>query len=66
MKFGEQVRIMRSIRNLTQRQLGDKVGCSNTIIHLIETDQHQPDDSLVTAIRQALGDFDESILEKLK
>ena len=65
MKFGKAIKVMRAVRGLTQRQLGDKVGCSATVIHWIETGQQEATEEQTVKIHQVL-DFSPASDEALK
>jgi len=65
MDFGKQMRVMRVVRELTQKELAAKVGCVPLVLSFIETGQMQPTQELEAKIRQELG-FAEAYEEALE
>jgi transcriptional regulator with XRE-family HTH domain len=59
MQFGEKVRDLRKAKNLTQRDLADKVGVNFTYISKIENGKldfgDYPSDDLIRKLAKALG-----------
>jgi transcriptional regulator with XRE-family HTH domain len=53
--MGEQVRIVRSLRRMSQKALADKTGLTQFVISFIETNRANPTEAQLTAIRAALN-----------
>jgi len=64
MEFATQLRVMRTVRGLSQTELAELVGIPNTRISSMETGQILPGADWEARIRQALGwtaDVDEAL-----
>ncbi len=61
MPFGEQVRILRTLKGLSQRELGRIVGISYTVIYQIENSYAQPSEAARAALIEALGITEERV-----
>jgi Zn-dependent peptidase ImmA (M78 family)/transcriptional regulator with XRE-family HTH domain len=55
MIFGERVLQAREMRDLSQQQLADNIGCSQGAIARVEANQRQPGEDLMSALSQELG-----------
>ncbi|MBU1181370.1 MAG: helix-turn-helix transcriptional regulator [Proteobacteria bacterium] len=54
------LRVFRVMKGLTQEDLGEKVGCNQSLVSKIERKRYVPDPSLKKAIADVLGrDVDE-------
>lgn len=54
-KIGLQVKTIRTLRNMSQKELGESVGVSHATISYIESGLMIPSDELMEQIRSALG-----------
>ena len=52
--FGEKLTALRRAAGLTQKQLGEKIGVSNRVIHYYETETNYPPAHLIDSLAKAL------------
>jgi transcriptional regulator with XRE-family HTH domain len=52
--FGERLTALRRTAGLTQKQLGEKIGVSNRVIHYYETETNYPPAHLIDPLAKAL------------
>lgn len=48
------IRYLRRLKDITQLQLAQKIGCSHSWIYMIEKNYYQPDDEMKKKIAEAL------------
>lgn len=53
-RIGDQIRMMRTLRGLSQQELGTRTGLSQFVISFIETNRANPTPEQLTAIKVAL------------
>ena len=52
--LGEQIKAMRTLRGMTQEELGEAIGVSHVVISNLETGKVMPNDSHMERIKAAL------------
>jgi transcriptional regulator with XRE-family HTH domain len=60
---GNMIRIVRILRGISQRELGDRVGCSDVLIAYMENGKRSVTPSMDARIRSELGLTDDDIRE---
>jgi transcriptional regulator with XRE-family HTH domain len=54
MNFSKAIKIIRSVKNLEQRQLAKKIGVDSSYISLIESGKRTPSEKIITKISKEL------------
>ena len=52
--FGKRLTVMRKAAGLTQKQLGEKIGISNRVVHYYETETNHPPTHFIEPLANAL------------
>ncbi|KQX45877.1 helix-turn-helix domain-containing protein [Paenibacillus sp. Root444D2] len=60
---GNMIRIVRILRGFSQRELGDRVGCSDVLIAYMENGKRSVTPSMNARIRSELGLTDDDVRE---
>lgn len=61
MKFGEKVRELREIKDLSLRDLAEKIGCSAAFLSDVELGRRHPSDELFKKLAKVLGTTSEEL-----
>ena len=64
-RFATNVRILRKRKNLSQQDLADKMGVSNSYVSMLEHGQRSPPLETIELIAKALGVRAEALLSRM-